>query len=524
MGKEDKYYFCEDSANKVITFIEKGLVHTKGELAKKPFLLEEWQKNLVSKLFGWKVKKTGLRKYRTLYLEVPRKNGKSTLIAGLSLYLLFADGESGAEIVAGASERKQAGIIHQQAKEMILASPILSKHAEIFRDSVIFKNSFYRVISADAGSKHGYNLHACIIDELHAQKTRELFDVLTTSTGARRQPLTILVTTAGYDKNSICGQMHDYSRKLLSNKIKDETFLPVIYSADKDDDWKDEKTWEKANPNLDISVKRDYLKEMVNRAKNSPSFENTFKRLHLNTWTTNESFWIKQEVWDSCNLFPVDTKNLKGRKCWAGLDLSSSIDISALVLIFPDDDGERFEVLPFFWIPKDNALERSRKDGVDYDLWIREGLITATDGNVIDYKFIKKQIEDILTTYQLKNLAYDRWGATQLVIDLQDQGCPLEPFGQGFASMSNPSKSLETMLLSKKINHGGNKVLNGMIGNTQTTQDPAGNIKPDKKKSGKGNKIDGIVALIMAIGLYLDDNFKGRNSDSIYNERDVIIL
>ena len=407
---------------------------------------------------------------------------------------------------------------------MILASPILSKHAEIFRDSVIFKNSFYRVISADAGSKHGYNLHACIIDELHAQKTRELFDVLTTSTGARRQPLTILVTTAGYDKNSICGQMHDYSRKLLSNKIKDETFLPVIYSADKDDDWKDEKTWEKANPNLDISVKRDYLKEMVNRAKNSPSFENTFKRLHLNTWTTNESFWIKQEVWDSCNLFPVDTKNLKGRKCWAGLDLSSSIDISALVLIFPDDDGERFEVLPFFWIPKDNALERSRKDGVDYDLWIREGLITATDGNVIDYKFIKKQIEDILTTYQLKNLAYDRWGATQLVIDLQDQGCPLEPFGQGFASMSNPSKSLETMLLSKKINHGGNKVLNWMIGNTQTTQDPAGNIKPDKKKSGKGNKIDGIVALIMSIGLYLDDNFKGRNSDSIYNERDVIIL
>ena len=524
MGKEDKYYFCEDSANKVITFIEKGLVHTKGELAKKPFLLEEWQKNLVSKLFGWKVKKTGLRKYRTLYLEVPRKNGKSTLIAGLSLYLLFADGESGAEIVAGASERKQAGIIHQQAKEMILASPILSKHAEIFRDSVIFKNSFYRVISADAGSKHGYNLHACIIDELHAQKTRELFDVLTTSTGARRQPLTILVTTAGYDKNSICGQMHDYSRKLLSNKIKDETFLPVIYSADKDDDWKDEKTWEKANPNLDISVKRDYLKEMVNRAKNSPSFENTFKRLHLNTWTTNESFWIKQEVWDSCNLFPIDTKNLKGRKCWAGLDLSSSIDISALVLIFPDDDGDRFEVLPFFWIPKDNALERSRKDGVDYDLWIREGLIKATEGNVIDYKFIKKQIEDILTTYQLKNLAYDRWGATQLVIDLQDQGCPLEPFGQGFASMRNPSKSLETMLLSKKINHGGNKVLNWMIGNTQTTQDPAGNIKPDKKKSGKGNKIDGIVALIMSIGLYLDDNFKGRNSDSIYNERDVIIL
>ena len=524
MGKEDKYYFCEDSANKVITFIEKGLVHTKGELAKKPFLLEEWQKNLVSKLFGWKVKKTGLRKYRTLYLEVPRKNGKSTLIAGLSLYLLFADGESGAEIVAGASERKQAGIIHQQAKEMILASPILSKHAEIFRDSIIFKNSFYRVISADAGSKHGYNLHACIIDELHAQKTRELFDVLTTSTGARRQPLTILVTTAGYDKNSICGQMHDYSKRLLSNKIKDETFLPVIYSASKDDDWKDEKTWEKANPNLDVSVKRDYLKEMVNRAKNSPSFENSFRRLHLSIWTSSESFWIKQEVWDSCNLFPIDTKNLKGRKCWAGLDLSSSIDISALVLIFPDDDGDRFEVLPFFWIPKDNALERSRKDGVDYDLWIREGLITATEGNVIDYKFIKKQIEDILTTYQLKNLAYDRWGATQLVIDLQEQGCPLEPFGQGFASMSNPSKSLETMLLSKKINHGGNKVLNWMIGNTQTTQDPAGNIKPDKKKSGKGNKIDGIVALIMSIGLYLDDNFKGRNSDSIYNERDVIIL
>ena len=524
MVKGDKYYFCEDSANKVITFIEKGLVHTKGELANKPFILEEWQKNIISKLFGWKHKKTGLRKYRTLYLEVPRKNGKSTLIAGLSLYLLFADGEAGAEIYAAAAERKQAGIIHHQAKEMIEASPILTKHCKIFRDSVTFKNSFYRVISADAGTKHGFNAHAILIDELHAQKTRELFDVLTTSTGARRQPLTILITTAGYDKNSICGQMNNYSKKLLSNKIKDETFLPVIYSADKEDDWKKESTWKKANPNLDISVKKDYLKEMLNRAKNSPSFENTFKRLHLSIWTTTESLWIKQEVWDSCNLFLVDTKKLKGKKCWAGLDLSSSIDISALVLIFPNEDGERFEVLPYFWIPKDNALERSRKDGVDYDLWIQQGLITATEGNVIDYKYIRKQIQDILTDYQIQNLAFDRWGANQLVLDLQDDGCPLEPFGQGFASMSNPTKCLETLLLGKKINHGNNKVLNWMSGNCQTSQDPAGNIKLEKKKSGRGNKIDGIVALVMALGIYLDDNFKGKNPDSIYNERDIIIL
>ena len=521
MDKEGKYYFDEVAADRVVKFIE-ALKHSKGEKAGQNFLLEKWQKEMLRKLFGWKRKKDDLRKYRTLYLEVPRKNGKSTLIAGLSLFLLYADKEKGGEIYAAAAERRQAGIIHEQAKQMVQANATLLKNSEIYKDTIKFRNSFYRVISADAGTKHGFNASGILIDELHAQPNRELFDVLTTSTGARLQPLTILITTAGYDRKSICGQMHEYSVKLKKGVIKDETFLPIIFSAQEKDNWKDEKVWEKANPNLDVSVKRDYLKEMVKRAENSPSFENTFKRLHLNMWTKTETFWVKDEKWMDCNLFPLETKGK--RKCWAGLDLSTSIDISALVLLFPDDDGERFEIKPYFWIPKENAIERSRKDGVDYDKWIREGYINATEGNVIDYKFIRRQINEILQEHELVNLAYDRWGATQLVQDLQEDGCPVVPFGQGFASMSLPSKEFERLILDKKLNHAGNPVLRWMMSNVQVKLDPAGNIKPDKQKSGRGNRIDEIVASIMALGIYLDDNFNNKGEHSAYEDKDILLI
>ena len=314
------YYFDEKSADRAVQFIEKYITHCKGELAGQPFILEDWQKEkIIEPLFGWK-RKDGTRKFRTCYIEIPRKNGKSTLCAGLALYMLYADGELGAEVISAAADRQQAGIVFDIAKNQVLNNKELSKRGKVFRNSITLekKNSYYKAISADANTKHGFNCSAIIFDELHAQQNRELFDVLTTSTGARKQPLTICITTAGYDKESICYEVHDYAKKVISGSIKDESFLGVIFSADKEDDWIKEATWIKANPAYGSIIKKDYFLQQFNKAKQIASYENTFKRLHLNIWTANESKWINQEVWDSCNLGKIDLESMKKSDCFVG--------------------------------------------------------------------------------------------------------------------------------------------------------------------------------------------------------------
>tara|TARA_R100000655_G_scaffold91646_1_gene132510 strand:- start:22241 stop:23782 length:1542 start_codon:yes stop_codon:yes gene_type:complete len=511
-----KFYFDKEAASKAIGFIETFCTHTKGELAGKPLLLEDWQKKIIGDLFGWK-QENGLRKYRTAFIEIPRKNGKSTLCAAIGLYMLFADDERGSEVYSAAGDRAQAGIVFEIAKRMIITNPELTKRSKVFRNSITneSKGNFYQAISSDSKTKHGFNANCIIFDELHTQPNRDLWDTLLTSTGSRRQPLCIAITTAGYDRQSICYEVYDYAKKIKDEIIEDSSFYSSIYEADLDDDITDEEVWKKANPNYGISLRKEYMKRESQRAVDVPSYQNTFKRLMLNMWTDSQTAWIGAKEWELCQ-GDIDLKELKNKECWAGLDLASTRDISALVLLFKED--EKFIIVPYFFIPEDNAKKRSERDKVDYITWHNQNHLTFTNGDVADYNFIKEKIMELGNEFRIQSICYDRWNASQLVIDLTNEGVPMEPFGQGFQSMAAPSKQLESLILSKQILHNGNPVLKWMISNTVMEEDAAGNIKASKKKSSE--KIDGVVSLIMSLGSYMTEG----DVSSVYNERGLLIL
>ena len=504
--RDGEFWFDEEAADRAEAFFPRFLVHIKGEWAGQPFVLEPWQRDgIVRPLFGWK-RKDGTRRYRTVYVEVPRKQGKSTVAAGIALYLLFADHEPGAEIFSAAADRDQAAIVFDLAKQMVLASPELRKISEIYKRSIVVTRtgSAYHVLSADAHTKHGKNASGVIFDELHAQPNRELWDVLNTSTGARRQPVTVAITTAGYDRESICFEVHDYACKVRDGVIPDDTFLAVIHAASDTADWKDPVVWKAANPGLGKTVKLAYLEQEARKAGETPSYQNTFRRLHLNQWTQQNTRFIDLAMWDACS-GTVDVESLKERYCSAGLDLSSTTDLSAFVMLFPPKDPEEgsepdlaYDVLAWFWMPEENIAKKSRRDRVPYDAWVRDGLIEATPGNVVDYDRIKERIVSISQEHYIHELAIDRWNATQIATQLSNEGITVVPFGQGYRDMSAPTKDLEALIVSKRIRHGGNPVLRWMADNVSVKQDPAGNLKPDKAKS--TGRIDGIVALTMALG------------------------
>lgn len=512
-----KYYYDKDAAELVVNFIERYVTHVKGEYSGQRIKLEEWQKgDIIRPLFGLKRKKDNLRRYRTCYVEIPRKNAKSTLGAALALYLLLGDGESGAEVYSAAGDRDQARIIFDIAKGMVVQNSTLSERAELFQYHIKKKGSqnFYKAISAEAGTKHGLNPHGVIFDELHVQKDRELWDVLTTAQGARTQPLTLAFTTAGYDKDSICYEVHEYARKVRDGIITDDSFLPVLYAADPNSDIYGVDTWRSANPGFGTIVKEDFIRQQANRIKNEPSFESTFRRLHLNQWVGSAETWIADDVWMGCSSTFIPEE---GAECYGGLDLAATKDITALVLVFPQQD-ETFGVVPYFFVPEDSVQERSLKENIHYDQWVKEGYITSTSGNVADYGFIKEKVFEVAEKYDLRALGYDRWNASQLVIELTDAGVPMSPFGQGFASMSAPTKHLERSIVSGKVAHGGNPVLRWMNSNVQIAQDPGGGIKIHKTKSRE--KVDGMVALVMAIGEWMTDESPG---PSVYENEDYEI-
>ena len=512
-----KYYFDKQAASKAIGFIETFCTHTKGELSGSPLILEDWQRKIVGDLFGWKNKKTNLRKYRTALVMVARKNGKSTLCAALGLYMLYSDEEKGSEIYSAAGDRAQAGIVFDIAKQMIINNIELSKRAKVFRNSITneAKGNFYQAISSDSKTKHGFNANCIIFDELHTQPNRDLWDTLTTSVGARRQPLTIAITTAGYDKQSICYEIYNYGKQVNEKIIKSDSFYSAIFEADIDDDIESEKTWKKANPNYGISLKKEYMQRESQRAIDVPSYSNTFKRLMLNMWTDSQVVWIANADWEKC-AGEIDMEKLKGKECWAGLDLASTRDISALVLLFKDED--KFITIPYFFIPEENAKKRSLRDKVDYMTWKNQGHIITTEGDVADYNFIKKKIMDLGMEYKINGISYDRWNASQLVIDLTNEGVNMAPFGQGFRSMSAPTKEVEKLILGEQIIHNSNPVMNWMLSNIAIQEDPAGNLKPNKAKS--KDKIDGVVALIMALG----EMMIGEDVSSIYDDRGILVL
>lgn len=491
--------YDEDKANKAIKFIS-ALKHTKGRWAGDPFQLLGWQvKDVLEPLFGT-VDENGHRLYRKCYVEVPKKNGKSELGAAVALYLLMADGEFGAEIYSAACDRDQASIVFNVAAYMVEQEEGLDKRLKVLRSTkrIIYPatNSFYHVLSADAYTKHGYNIHGCIFDELHAQPNRELWDVLTEGSGdARTQPLIFVITTAGYDRNSICYEVHEYARKVKEGIIEDPHFLPVLYGLPEDEDWRDERNWKKVNPSLGQIIPIEKLRASFKEAENIPAKQNLFRRLRLNQWTKQETRFIPMEFWDRCSK-KSSVKKLKGKTCYGGLDLASSVDIAAFAKVFPDEDGY-FDVLMRFWIPEENILERALRDKVPYDVWVEEGWIRATPGNVIDYQAIELDILKDTEIYQVEEIAYDRWGAVQITQDFEAEGITVVPFGQGYKSMSPPTKELLKLVMSQKIRHGGNPVLRWMADNMMVTMDPAENLKPDKKKSTE--RIDGIVAMIMAL-------------------------
>ena len=498
-------------AKRAIDFFHECLTFTAGEWMGRPFRLEPWQQAIVGNLFGWK-RPDGTRRYREAFIFVPRKNGKSELAGGLGNLLTFADGEPGAQVYCAAADREQARLVFNAARTMVEAEPELARRSHIYTNAIMApRGSVLKVVSAEAYSKHGINAHGVIIDELHAQPNRELVDVLTTSTGARRQPLLIHITTSDFDRESICNEKHDYARKVRDGVIDDPAFLPVIYEAAPDADWTDPDVWAKVNPNLGVSVSVEYLERECRRAQETPTYENPFKRLHLNMRTAQDVRWLSIEQWDACGGTPIDEAALYGRECYAGLDLSTTTDISALVLVFRDPDGG-VTLLPWFWIPADNARKREHRDRVPYETWARQGLIEMTPGNVIDYDYIRARINDLSKRFNIREIAIDPWNATQLSTQLQGDGFEVVQFGQGYKDMTSPAKELEKLVVSGRLRHGGHPVLRWMASNVAVEMDAAGNLKPSKKKSTE--RIDGITAAVMALGRAL---LQPPPSESVYD-------
>lgn len=374
---------------------------------------------------------------------------------------------------------------------------------------------------AEAYTKHGLNVHGVVFDELHAQPNRDLYDVMLHGSGdARKQPLFFLITTAGTDRNFICWEVHQKAEDILQGRKIDLTFYPIIYSAADTDDWTSEKVWRKVNPSLGITVDIEKLRVVFENAKQNPAEENLFRQLRLNQWVKQSVRWMPMDKWDRC-AFPVDAESLRGRTCYGGLDLSSTTDITAFVLVFPPlDEADKYQILPFFWIPEENIDQRVRRDHVPYDIWERQGFLYTTEGNVVHYGFIETFIEELGMKYNIREIAFDRWGAVQMTQNLEALGFAVVPFGQGFKDMSLPTKELMKLTLEKRIAHGGNPVLRWMMDNIYVKTDPAGNIKPDKEKSTE--KIDGAVALIMALDRTLRHSVE--NTGSVYDERGLLIL
>ncbi|HFI0148184.1 TPA: terminase large subunit [Streptococcus suis] len=513
-------HYDKAKADRAVTFIN-NLSHTKGKWAGKRFDLLPWQEQIVRDLFGI-VKEDGNRQFLTAYIEIPKKNGKSELAAAIALYLLYADNEASAEVYGAACDRNQASIVFDVAKQMVQMSRPLEKRSKIMgatKRIVNYSNAgFYQVLSAETGTKHGLNVSGLVFDEIHAQPNRHLYDVLTKGSGdAREQPLFFIITTAGTDRNSICYELHTKALDILNGRKKDTSFYPVVYGLSDEDDWNDEANWLKANPSLGHTIGIDRVREAYQQALDNPAEENVFKQLRLNMWTSSSVAWIPEHVYAKGNN-PIQYDSLKGRSCYAGLDLSSTSDITAFVLVFPPRfEEENYIVLPFFWLPEDTLELRCRRDHVLYDVWERQGYIKTTEGNVVHYGFIEKFIEDLSEIYHIKEIAYDRWNATQMVQNLEGMGLTMVPFGQGYKDMSPPSKELYKLMMEGKIQHGGHPVLKWMGQNVVMRQDPAGNIKPDKEKSVE--KIDGIVALIMG----LDRCIRHQTDEgSVYDERGIL--
>lgn len=495
----------------VADWVERFCSHVKGEQAGRPLRLEAWQRRWVQEVFGPQ-SRDGRRKVRTALLGVPRKAGKSTLSAALALYGLFADGEPGAEVYAVAGDRDQARNVFDAARMMVRANPTMAAHAKVARNwiEVPKTNSLFRVLSADGRRQHGLNPHLVVFDELHVQPTPELWEAMTSGMGARSQPLTVAITTAGFDRTSICYELYDYGRRVESGQVDDPAWHFRWYGAADEDDWTDPKVWENAHPGLGVSVRSEFLDNEFRQAVEQPSRQNTFRRLYLNQWTSADVRWLDLGLWDENAGLTVRDDELAGRECFGGLDLASTSDFAALVWVFPGEDG--MQVLPRFWLPQAAVEKRSAMRHM-LQAWQRDGYLTVTEGDVIDYEAVLAQFDRDAQKFDVREVAFDPWNATQLSLQLADGGLTVWPIRQTIPALTGPSKELERLLGERRLRHGGHPVLRWMADNVTVTSDSNGNIKPDKKKSTE--KIDGIVALVMALAAEGRDRQVGASLDFV---------
>ncbi len=486
------------AGERAVAIINK-LTHTKGPFANQPFGLRPWQVRIVKQLF--KTRRDGLRQYRTCLLMLPRKNGKTELAAALAVYFLVFDGEMGAEVYSCAADKDQAGLVFNVAAAMIRNNAELRAMCEIIdsQKRIVYRatGSFYRAISAEAYSKHGFNASAVIYDELHAAPDRELYDVMSTSQSARAQPLMLSISTAGYDRHSILWELYAHAKRVSEQPALDPTFLPIIFEAPIGADWTDEKVWKAANPALGDFRSLEEMRTLADRAKQIPAQENMFRRLYLNQWTEQAERWISMASWRACQR-PIDWATYDGRPCYVGMDLSTTTDVTALVAVFPEDDGT-FAVLPCCFVPAESARQRAHRDHRPYPEWIRQGYLRATSGTTVDYEAVRAQLHDWRDRYVIRQIGFDPWNATDLVNRLSEvDGFVCTPVRQGFAGLSAPTKWLEAAILSGQLKHDGHPVLADHIGNAATESDSAGNIKLSKNPK-KTERIDAAAALVCAV-------------------------
>jgi phage terminase large subunit-like protein len=500
-------------ARDVVRFFHEDLHHAKGPKARQPFELEPWEIAIVANLYGWRVDgDPDTRRYSHALIYVPRKNGKTPLAAGIILYELFYGGDQGAEIYGAAKEYKQACLVFSHAHVFVLQCPELLKRCQggkgihkgqtksiILGEEDLF--SVYRPICADDDAAQGFNANAVVVDELHTQPDGKLVAALETALSGRENTLFVSITTADYDRpGSVCNETRDYAVKVREGTIPDPRFLPVIFEATREDDWTDPQVWYRANPNLGICKRLDYMEAQCEKAKRNPAKLNTFLRFDLNIITQSHTRWLTKEAWDKCGYAGFDPSPVdEGRECFGGLDLASTRDLTAFVLVWPRNDGQ-YDIYPWFWCPEEQ-IRREWEDGRDYyKRWADAGLLRVTPGNMTDYDRVRKDINDLAEQYPIQRIAVDRmFQGAQLGAQLEGDGFDVKAFGQGYLSMTAPTKAFDGLVYDSKLRHPKNPILDWMAANACIETDAADNWKPSKKVS--TGKIDGIVAAIMATGL-----------------------
>ncbi|MFN0133416.1 MAG: terminase large subunit [Phycisphaerales bacterium] len=517
-------WFDAAAADRVCQFFTLFLSHTKGEWAGQPLVLDPWQRRILRRLFGWK-RPDGMRWFRRLDLWIPRKNGKSLLAAGIALYLLFADNEPGAEVYLIANDREQASIVFKDAARMVEASPELAAMCQVFNSvrtrAILYPEtlSSLQALSSLPGNKDGLNPSGVIFDELHEMRDADLWDKMTTGSGARRQPLFVVISTAGDDLNSIGRREYMVDKRILEGKSRINDRLVVIYEAAPEDDWRRESTWKRANPGWGKSVKPADMRSRLAEAREDPSKEVQLKRYNLNIWTNAKTNWINMDRWDACG-GPVDPVALAHLPCWIGLDLSKRSDITAAVALFRDEAEEpRYLVLAHFFVPEEGIALKESRDGVPYREWAKAGHLTLTPGNVIQYSAVRSLILDRWArAFQVREIAYDPYNATHLADELRELGLNMVEFQQVIKNVAPPTGELKNLVLQARLVHGGNPVLRWMAENVAVIVDVNGNERFTKKASTA--RIDGMAALVNALGRAS----VGDAAPSVYEQRGVLTL